>query len=154
MRYVSYRIYIMRYISYCDTCIAIRDMCLPIHSLTHRVSLPSANDWKLKLQWAPAFQNWTKEHWKNIDWSDESWFLEGHSDGRVNICHKQHESMSRPACINSSGCCWWCYGVWDIFLPHFGPLGTNYASLKPHSFPESLLTTSIPLWPQWYDVAW
>ncbi len=27
-------------------------------------------------------------------------------------------------CLNSSRC-WWCNGVGDIFLAHFGPLRTN-----------------------------
>ncbi len=31
-------------------------------------------------------------------------------------------------CLNGSGC-WWCNGAGDIFLAHFGPLSTNWASL-------------------------
>ncbi len=39
----------------------------------------------------------------------------------------------------------WCG---DIFLVHFGPLSTNWASFKRHSLPEYLLTMFIPLWLQ------
>ncbi len=34
-----------------------------------------------------------QEDWKNVAWSDESMFLLRHSDGRVRIWHKDHESM-------------------------------------------------------------
>jgi len=39
-------------------------------------------------------------------------------------------------CINGLGWCWWCNGVSDIFLSHFGPLSTNWALFKLHSLPE------------------
>ncbi len=35
-----------------------------------------------------------------------------------------------------SGWWWWCNGVGDIFLAHFGPLNTNWVSFKSHSLPE------------------
>ncbi len=35
------------------------------------------------------------------------------------------DSSLQPPCLNGSGCWWWCNGVWDIFLAHFGPLSTN-----------------------------
>ncbi len=35
-----------------------------------------------------------------------------------------------------SGWWFWCNGVGDIFLAHFGPLSTNWASFKHHSLPE------------------
>ncbi len=38
-------------------------------------------------------------------------------------------------CLNSSGW-WWCNGVGDIFLAHFGPFSTNWALFKHHSLPE------------------
>ncbi len=38
-------------------------------------------------------------------------------------------------CLNGSGW-WWCNGAGDIFLAHFGPLGTNWGSFKRHSRPE------------------
>ncbi len=39
-------------------------------------------------------------------------------------------------CLNGSGWWWWCNGVGDIFLAHFGTLSTNWASFKHHSLPE------------------
>ncbi len=39
-------------------------------------------------------------------------------------------------CLSGSGWWWWCNGVRDIFLAHFGPLSTNWASFKRHSQPE------------------
>ncbi len=38
----------------------------------HRVPLLSAKNRKQSLQFAQAYQNWTKEDWKNVGWSDES----------------------------------------------------------------------------------
>ncbi len=47
---------------------------------------------------------------------------------------------------------WWCNAVGDIFLAHFGPLSTNWASFKHHSLPEyccwpcpSLYDYSVPI---------
>ncbi len=85
---------------------------------------------------------------ENVAWSDESLFLL-HSDGRVRIWRLEHESMD-PFCLVSmvqdggGG-----NGVGDIFLAHFGPLSTNWASFK-HTQPTwvLLLTMSIPLWLQ------
>ncbi len=39
-------------------------------------------------------------------------------------------------CLNGSEWWWWCNGEGDIFLAHFGPLITNWASFKCHSLPE------------------
>ncbi len=64
---------------------------------THRVPLLSAKNRK---QFTQTHQNWTIEDWKNIAWSDESRFLLRHSDGRVRIWHKEHESMD-PSCLVS-----------------------------------------------------
>ncbi len=33
------------------------------------------------------------EDWKNVAWSDKSRFMLRHSDGRVRIWRKEHESM-------------------------------------------------------------
>ncbi len=66
----------------------------------HRVPLLSAKNRKQSLQFTQNHQNWTIEDCKNIAWSDESWFLLLHSDGRVRICHKEHESMD-PSCLVS-----------------------------------------------------
>ncbi|XDV42643.1 hypothetical protein PO909_011266 [Leuciscus waleckii] len=46
----------------------------------HRVPLISTTNWKKRLQFARAHQNWTVEDWKNVAWSDESRFLLRHSD--------------------------------------------------------------------------
>ncbi len=59
----------------------------------HRVPLLSAKNRKRRLQFTQAQQNWTIEDWKNVAWSDESWFLLRHSDSRVRIWCKEHESM-------------------------------------------------------------
>ncbi len=90
----------------------------------HRVPLLSAKNRKRRLQFAQTHQNWTIEDWKNVAWSDESRFLLRHSDGRVRIWHKEHETMD-PSCLNGSGYWWWCNGVGHIFLVHFEPLSTN-----------------------------
>uniref|UniRef100_A0A8C1UPJ7 Transposable element Tcb1 transposase n=1 Tax=Cyprinus carpio TaxID=7962 RepID=A0A8C1UPJ7_CYPCA len=89
----------------------------------HRVPLLSAKNRKRRLQFAQAHQNWTMEDWKNVAWSDESRFLLQNSDGRVRICHKEHESMD-PTCLVST-----VYAggggvmVWGIFSWHtLGPL--------------------------------
>ncbi len=55
----------------------------------HRVPLLSAKNRKWRLQFAQAHQNWSIED----SWSDESRFLLRHSDDRVRIWHKEHESM-------------------------------------------------------------
>ncbi len=82
----------------------------------HRVPLLSANNWKRRLQFAHAHQNWTIEDWKNVAWSDESRFLLRHSDGRVRIWCKEHESID-PSCLVSTvqGWWWWWCNVWGIF---------------------------------------
>ncbi len=66
----------------------------------HRVPLLSAKNRKRSLQFAQTHQNWTIEDWKNVAWSDESRFLLRHSDGRVRIWYKEHESMD-PSCLVS-----------------------------------------------------
>ncbi len=70
----------------------------------HRVPLLSAKNRKRRLQFTQAHQNWTIEDWKNVAWSDESWFLLRHSDGRVRIWRKEHECSKSAATA-------WCYHV-------------------------------------------
>lgn len=48
---------------------------------------------KLRLHFPQAHQTWTTEEWKNVSWSDDSWFLLQHLDGMVRIWCKQYESM-------------------------------------------------------------
>ncbi len=67
----------------------------------HRVLLLSAKNRKRRIQFTQAHQNWTIEDWKNVAWSDESRFLLRHSDGRVRIWRKDHESMD-PSCLVST----------------------------------------------------
>ncbi len=87
----------------------------------HRVPLLSAKNRKRRLQFAQAHQNWTIEDWKNFAWSDESRFLLRHSDGRVKIWHKEHESMD-PSCLVSMVQAGGGVMVWGIFSWHtLGP---------------------------------
>ncbi len=87
----------------------------------HRVTLLSAKNGKQSLQFAQAHQNWTIEDWKNVAWSDESWFLLRHSDGIVRIWRKEHESMDSycpVSTVQAGGVM-----VWGIFSWHtLGPL--------------------------------
>ncbi len=67
----------------------------------HREPLLSAKNRKRRLQFLQAHQNWTIDDWKNFAWSDVSQFMLQHSDGRVRIWHKEHESMD-PSCLVST----------------------------------------------------
>ncbi len=90
----------------------------------YRVPLLSAN-MKRRLQFTQTHQKWTIEDWKNVAWSDESRFLLQHSDGRVRIWRKEHESMD-PSCLVSTVQAGGGGGVmgWGIFSWHtLGPLG-------------------------------
>ncbi len=90
----------------------------------HRVPLLSAKNRKWRLQFAQARKIWTIEDWKSIAWSDESRFLLQHSDGRVRIWHKGHESMG-PYCLVSmvqaggGGVTVWGILSWHTFLVEF-----------------------------------
>ncbi len=70
-----------------------------------------------RLQFAQAYQNCTIEDWKNAAWSDESQFLRRHSDGRVRVWHKEHESMD-PSCLVSMVQAGGGVMVWGIFSWH------------------------------------
>ncbi len=80
----------------------------------HRVPLLSAKNGKRRQQFAQAHQNWTIEDWKDVAWSDESRFLLQHSDGRVRIWCKEHESMD-PSCLVSTVQAGGGVMVWGIF---------------------------------------
>ncbi len=67
----------------------------------HRVLLLSDKNRKWRRQFTQDHQNWTREVWKNVVWPDESRFLLRHSDGRVRIWCKEHESMD-PSCLVST----------------------------------------------------
>ncbi len=45
-------------------------------------------------------------------------------------------------CLNGSGW-WWCNGVGDIFLAHFGPLSTNWESFNHHSLYLSIIADHV-----------
>ncbi len=88
----------------------------------HRVLLLSAKNRKLRLQFTQAHQNWTIEDWKKVAWSNGSLFLLRHSDDRVRIWHKEHESMD-PSCLVSMVQAAGGVMVWGIFSWHtLGPL--------------------------------
>ncbi len=46
----------------------------------HRVPLRSDKNSTRRIQFTQTPQNWTTEDWKNVPWSDESWFLLQNSD--------------------------------------------------------------------------
>ncbi len=77
--------------------------------------LLSAKNRKRRLQFAQAQQNWTIEDWKNVAWSDESRFLLRHSDGRVRIWSKEHESMD-PCLVSTVQAGGGGVMVWGYFL--------------------------------------
>ncbi len=85
----------------------------------------SAKNRTQRIQFTQAHQNWTIEDWKNVVWSDGSRLLLRHSDGRVRIWRKEHESMD-PSCLVSTvqpgggGVI-----VWGVFSWHTGSLSTN-----------------------------
>uniref|UniRef100_A0A9J8C1B0 Transposase Tc1-like domain-containing protein n=1 Tax=Cyprinus carpio carpio TaxID=630221 RepID=A0A9J8C1B0_CYPCA len=70
-----------------------------------------------------AHKNWAIEDWKNVAWSDESRFLKQHSDGRVRIWHKEHESVDPSCLVSTVQAGGGCVMVWGIFSWHtLGPL--------------------------------
>ncbi len=81
------------------TCRTLKQMGYSSRRL-HRVLLLSAKNRKQRLQFTQTHQNWTIEDWRNVAWYDESRFLLRHSDGRVRIWRKEHESMD-PSCLVS-----------------------------------------------------
>ncbi len=104
----------------------------------HRMLLVSAKNRKQRLQFAQAHQKCTIEDWKNVAWSNESRFLLRHSDGRVRIWRKEHESMD-PSCLVStvqaagSGVMVWVIFSWHTSGP-FVPIehrlnATTYLSI-------------------------
>ncbi len=85
--------------------------------------LLSAKNRKQRLQFAQTHQNWTIEDWKNVAWSDESRFLLRHSDGRVRIWCKEHESIDPFCLVSTVQAGGGGVMVWGIFSWHtLGPL--------------------------------
>ncbi len=89
---------------------------------------------KYPVQFTQTHQNWTKD-WKNVTWSDESWFLLRHSDVGSELALRTWKAWIILPCLNGSGW-WWCSGVGDVVLAHFGSFSTNWALFKRHSLPE------------------
>ncbi len=116
----------------------------------HRVPLLSAKNRKRRLRFTQAHQNWTKEDCKNVAWSDESWFLLRHTDDRVRIWCKEHESMDRFCLVSTVQAGGGGVMVRGIFSWHtLGPLvpidyhvnATPYLSIvADHIHPFYLLT--------------
>ncbi len=89
----------------------------------HRGPLLSAKNRKRRLKFTQVHQNWTIEDWKNIAWSDESWFLLRRSDGRVRIWRKEHESKDPFFLVSTVQAAGGGVMVWGIFSWHtLGPL--------------------------------
>ncbi len=68
---------------------------------SHQVPLLSAKNRKRRLQFTQVHQNWTIEDWKNVAWFDESRFLLRHSNGRVRIWRKEHESKDQSCLVST-----------------------------------------------------
>ncbi len=87
-----------------------------------------------------------------VAWSEESWFLLRHSDGRVRIWHKDHESMDQSCLVSVQAA--GGVMVWGIFSWHtLGPLvpiehrlnATDYLSIVAddvHPFMTSVYPSS------------
>ncbi len=113
----------------------------------HRVPLLSAKNRKRRIQFTQVHQNWTIEDCKNVAWSDESRFLLRHSDGRVRIWHKEHESMD-PSCfvsmVQAGGVI-----VWGMFSWHtLGPFIPIEHRLKATAYLSIIADHIISLWLQ------
>ncbi len=120
----------------------------------HRVPLLWAKNRKRRLQFAQAHQNWTIEDWKDVAWTDESRFLLRHSDGRVRIWRKEHESMDPSCLVSTVQAAGGGVMVWGIFSWHtLGPLvptehclnATAYLSIVAdhvHPFMTTVYTSS------------
>ncbi len=121
----------------------------------HRVPLLSAKNRKRRLQFTQTHQNCTIEDCKNVAWSDESWFLMRHSDSRVRIWCKEHESMDPSFLISTDPAAGGGGGVivWGVYSWHtLGPLvpiehclnTTAYLSIYCWPCP-SLYNYSVPI---------
>ncbi len=84
----------------------------------HRVSLLSDKNRTRRIQFTQDHQNWTIEDWKNVALSDESRFLLLHSDGRVRLWRKEHESMDSSCLVSAVQAGGGGVMVWGIFYWH------------------------------------
>lgn len=91
------------------TNVSKRKTCCPLEQMGYSskpsvwAPLLSKGNKKAKLQWTKS-ANWTTDHWKNIDCSDNSRFLLHHANGRVRIWRKQHGSLDPSSQITSLNC--------------------------------------------------
>ncbi|MBN3278646.1 TCB1 transposase, partial [Polyodon spathula] len=123
----------------------------------NRVPVLSTKHKKLWLQWAKERKQWTLEDWKNIAWSDESWFLLFHADGRTRVCRKPHEYM-HPSChvsklqADGGGVMVWGVFSWQTL----GPLikveqrlnATGYLNIITNQpIPQSMTAMGERAWP-------
>ncbi len=81
----------------------------------HRVPLRSDKNSTRRIQFTKTHQNWTIEDLQNVAWSDESRFLLRHSDGRVRIWRKEHESMDLSCLVSMVQAGGGGLLVWGIF---------------------------------------
>ncbi len=84
----------------------------------HRVPLRSDKNSTRRIQFTQNHQNWTIEDWKNVAWSDESLFQLRHSDGRIRIWRKEHESMDPSCLVSTVQAGGGGVMVWGIFYCH------------------------------------
>ncbi len=84
----------------------------------HPVPLLSVKNRKRRLQFTQAQQNWKIEDWKNVALSDESRFLLRHSDGKVRIWCKEHESIDLSCLVSTVQAAGGGVMVWEIFSWH------------------------------------
>ncbi len=120
----------------------------------HRVLLLSDKNRKQRLQFTQTHQNGTIEDCENVAWSDESWFLLQHSDGRVRIWRKEHERMDPSCFVSTVQADGGGVMVWGIFSWHtLGPLvpiehqlnATAYLSIVANHV-HPFMTTVYPCW--------
>ncbi len=110
----------------------------------HRVPLLSAKNRKRRLQFTQAHQNWTIEDWKTVAWSDESWFLLRHSDGRVRIWRKEHESIDTSCLASMVQAAGGGVIVWGRFSWHtLGPLVPIVHRINTTAFFHSIVVDHV-----------
>lgn len=78
----------------------------------------------------------TREDWKNVSWSDESWFLWQLSDGRVSIWNKQHERSQSSLSVLVQASSGGLMGSGIYARPTIGPIKSSWTSFKCSSLPK------------------
>ncbi|GFW30252.1 transposable element Tc1 transposase [Trichonephila clavipes] len=62
-----------------------------------RVPLLTKRHRQLRLRWAREHHDWSTDQWERVAWSDESWFVINHADGRIRIRRLPGEQLL-PQC--------------------------------------------------------